>query len=78
MSVFAIFKTEKSEGEPQFIGQVSDPTIAKASEITRKSTGESPKSLSVNNSQVFASSTENFKLDFIDKKAAEDLILYQG
>ena len=77
-TIFAIFKTEKPDGKPEFVGQVADPTVSKASEITRKTTGEKAKSVSVNNTEVFAASTESFNLDFIDKKAAEDLILYQG
>lgn len=77
-TIFEIFRTEKPDGKPEFIGQVADPTIGKASEIAKKSTGEKAKSVSVNNTEVFAASTENFTLDFIDRKAAEDLILYQG
>jgi len=78
MPIFAIFKTEKEEGKTEFIGQVSDPTVSKASEIARKSTGEKAKSVSVSGTEVFAASTESFNLDFVEKKATEDLILYQG
>ena len=40
MGIFAIFKTEKSSDQAQFVGQVSDPlTIAKVSQVAGMVTG---------------------------------------
>lgn len=76
--IFAIFKTQKSDGETKFIGQTSDPNLSAASDITKRSTGEKPKSITFADGTLVATSTENHNLDFVPKVLAEDLIIYKG
>lgn len=76
--IFAIFQTKKPDGKSEFIGQTSDPNLAAASDITKRATGEKPKSITFADGTLVATSTENHNLDFVPKILAEDLIIYKG
>ena len=69
-----IFKTDNETNERAFKGQVSDPDIAKVSEITKRVTGQSPHTITKSLDQ-FATFTDDEVVDFVYKENYDTTIL---